>query len=720
MQVSNPRILLALSACFAAALAGVGFVYINALGALLFATIALVASYSTLNLAWNNRDNIEALNKHAESMAMTGMILFLPSILVWGLLPALLILLAFAQLALNLQLVEHKHVHYGLLVSFICLFMGAAEAVTGYYLVFIACYASAAAICLSMLNADRPGSTPAPIRPVPGLGLLAWLLGATVIVYLVMPRPPAANLGSQYSVAAHYYKETEWPKESDSREAGDRGNNETTAASGGANVPSSHDSSAYSYQGFDEQFSILDNGQTSSTGNALLALMSAAHGAYLKVESFDRFDGLSWHKNLHYQDRLKLDDLTLELEAGQEANFQHTITLINDLGRYIPAAPVAVKLYFPADSIERDAYQNLKLPGRLQKNIVYTVESHVSYQQQRLFSGTKVPPTQSDLSLYDDFDRRIARLAAEVTQGASDDMGKALLLESYLKHNYQYDVDSIFTSQQRTPLNQFLFETKAGHCEFFASALAVMLRSQGIPSRLITGFSATTLNPLTGYYEIYALDGHAWVEAWIDGKGWMLLEATPPYDLPGPTTEIMTARLLQNYVEKLGKYAALGHNDTPTLAEIWSFLAAQLRALIAFLGELIARYFVVLMLLTVSLLAVWLLYRHYRNDILAWQLHRRVNGYRHSNTAADAIFYMRQIHRLLQLRDQPRLPGDSIEALCQHTALQGLDAAARDALSNQINQRFYEDIKQKLNAELFKDVFYHIYNHTSDRGIGNS
>jgi hypothetical protein len=95
---------------------------------------------------------------------MTGMVIFLPSILIWGLLPGLLIFLAFAQLALNLQLVEHKHVHYGLLVSFICLFMGAAQAITGYYLVFMAIYASAAAVCLRTLNSDRQGSSYVPFQ----------------------------------------------------------------------------------------------------------------------------------------------------------------------------------------------------------------------------------------------------------------------------------------------------------------------------------------------------------------------------------------------------------------------------------------------------------------------------------------------------------------------------------------------------------------------------
>jgi transglutaminase-like putative cysteine protease len=130
-------------------------------------------------------------------------------------------------------------------------------------------------------------------------------------------------------------------------------------------------------------------------------------------------------------------------------------------------------------------------------------------------------------------------------------MGKALRLETFLKQNYLYDANSIFNSQQNTPLDRFLFETKAGHCEFFASALAVMLRSQGITSRLVTDFSATTMNPLTGYYEIYSLGGHTWVEAWFDGKGWMLLEAIPPYVLPHAETETVTAKQLQKYVEEL-------------------------------------------------------------------------------------------------------------------------------------------------------------------------
>lgn len=706
MKVTNPQILYALSASFAAALAGVGYVYIDALGSLLLATLAFLSSFFTLSIAWRHRNNIEQLHKFSESIAMFGLILFLPSIVTLGLLPGLLVLLAFAQLALNLQLVEHKHVHYGLLVSFICLFMGAAEAISGYYLFFMSAYAIAAAFCLSYLNSDKRGSGQIPFHPITALHLMGWLLGLTLIIYLVFPRLPAANLGGQYGNSPDIYKESEWPDDSDSGEQEsnpDQNDDEGTL---------SYNQDTFIYQGFDQSFDIEQPSQGQGGSNALLALMSAPHGAYLKVESFDRFDGERWYKSQHGQHRLKLKNFELDLEPAKEINFQQNITILQNLGPYIPVAPVVAKLHFPAESIARDVYHNLKLPRGLQKDTVYTVESIISYHQQRLLSGSKFPPRDQDLNLYDGFNTRITRLAEQVTQGAENNLDKALLLESHLRQHYRYDVESIFTSQQHTPLDYFLFDAKAGHCEFFASALAIMLRSQGIPSRLITGFSATTLNPLTGYYEIHSLDGHAWVEAWIEDKGWLLLEATPPYQLPEPSTNTVTANQVQSYVDQLKKYAELGGDSEPTLAQIWTFIVDQVLTIIQYLKILFQQHLLVLSLIPVILFSGWLLYRHFKNDILAWRLYLKVKTYQHSNMKSDVIFYMQHIHKLLKLKNQPRLPGDSIESLCNHVVLQGIDQPSLQALASQINNRFYENESNNLNGELFKNVFFHIYHQT--------
>ena len=91
------------------------------------------------------------------------------------------------------------------------------------------------------------------------------------------------------------------------------------------------------------------------------------------------------------------------------------------------------------------------------------------------------------------------------------------------------------------PLANFLFERKKGHCEYFASAMAVMLRTLGIPSRVVTGFQSGVYNPITHLQVVRASDAHSWVEAWINGRGWTTFDPTPPD--PHASVMAMMARL---------------------------------------------------------------------------------------------------------------------------------------------------------------------------------
>src|SRR4029077_481192 len=116
---------------------------------------------------------------------------------------------------------------------------------------------------------------------------------------------------------------------------------------------------------------------------------------------------------------------------------------------------------------------------------------------------------------------RVRELAESVTARANDATSKALALEHHLRTNYAYSYATIIPYQHRTPLDWFLFENRKGHCEFFASALVVLLREIGIPARLATGYSLGERNPLTGFHEVRVLDGHAWVEAWLPPRGWV-------------------------------------------------------------------------------------------------------------------------------------------------------------------------------------------------------
>lgn len=100
-------------------------------------------------------------------------------------------------------------------------------------------------------------------------------------------------------------------------------------------------------------------------------------------------------------------------------------------------------------------------------------------------------------------------------------------IEQYLRKNFAYSLD-LPATPPNDPTTYFLFERRAGHCEYFASAMAVMLRAIGVPSRVVTGFSGGVFNDVSGWYVLRAADAHSWVEAWVDGQGWVTFDPTPP------------------------------------------------------------------------------------------------------------------------------------------------------------------------------------------------
>ncbi len=123
-------------------------------------------------------------------------------------------------------------------------------------------------------------------------------------------------------------------------------------------------------------------------------------------------------------------------------------------------------------------------------------------------------------------DLRVRQLAEQVIGPHDNEFDKAVAVETYLRTNYQYTLE-LPSSQPADPIANFLFERKRGHCEYFASAMAVMLRTLGIPSRVVTGFRSDEFNDLTGNYVVRAKDAHAWVEGYFPGYGWQTFDPTP-------------------------------------------------------------------------------------------------------------------------------------------------------------------------------------------------
>jgi len=101
-----------------------------------------------------------------------------------------------------------------------------------------------------------------------------------------------------------------------------------------------------------------------------------------------------------------------------------------------------------------------------------------------------------------------------------------LAIEIYLRTRFGYTLQ-LPRVLPHDPLANFLFERKQGHCEYFASAMAVMLRTLRIPSRVVNGFQTGEYNDLTSQYVVRASNAHSWVEAYFPGYGWVAFDPTP-------------------------------------------------------------------------------------------------------------------------------------------------------------------------------------------------
>ncbi|HEY6767486.1 MAG TPA: DUF3488 and transglutaminase-like domain-containing protein [Candidatus Sulfotelmatobacter sp.] len=170
----------------------------------------------------------------------------------------------------------------------------------------------------------------------------------------------------------------------------------------------------------------------------------------------------------------------------------------------------------PITSYEAESDIGVPSPDRLRL-------STGSYPAQVVPENLQLPP----------LDRRIPSLAAKISSSAANDFDRAVAVETYLKNHYGYTLQlpRVFPAD---PLADFLFQRRQGHCEYFASSMAVMLRTLGIPARVVNGFRSDEFNDLTGNYVVRAKNAHAWVEAYFPGYGWQTFDPTPAVGSDAP------------------------------------------------------------------------------------------------------------------------------------------------------------------------------------------
>src|SRR5439155_17064620 len=205
--------------------------------------------------------------------------------------------------------------------------------------------------------------------------------------------------------------------------------------------------------------------------------------------------------------------------------------------------------------IYRDATGSRMNPFHNYVSVRYTGISQLpALERARLeAAGTDYPVaiTATYLQL-PEIDPRIPELARTATARAMTPYDKAVALETFLKTKFAYTLN-LTGNPGKDPLADFLFETRAGHCEYFASSMTVMLRTLGIPSREVNGFLPGEFNELGGDYIVRASDAHSSVEAYFPGSGWIVFDPTP--DAPIVATSFFSR------FSQIADWAELAWND---------------------------------------------------------------------------------------------------------------------------------------------------------------
>jgi len=254
---------------------------------------------------------------------------------------------------------------------------------------------------------------------------------------------------------------------------------------------------------------------------------------YLRGTAFDRYDGRSWSRSLTARRSPPLHGHVVPVKRLPREGDR---TLSIDL---TPIDPPVV--FLPRDTVAFEPIRDpelLRRPPRIlagpedQFQYVNPAERGLRY---RVYYAATTQPTEIALSSLDrarytalppSITPRVAALAARWSAAATSPLERAKAIEAELRRAYRYDLESP-SGLAENPLDHFLFESRRGHCEFYSTAMAILLRTVGVPTRNVTGFASGTYNRFGGFYAVRQGDAHSWVEVFIDGSGWIRFDPTP-------------------------------------------------------------------------------------------------------------------------------------------------------------------------------------------------
>lgn len=282
-------------------------------------------------------------------------------------------------------------------------------------------------------------------------------------------------------------------------------------------------------------------GGARNVGNNLVFYVDAPQGRYWRAVVYDTYTGRQWLNTGEDDLNLAADEAAPIPAWDYRRPLTQTITMNAPSGGMIFAAPDIISADLPLAAGVRPlpaltasgepAYEitTARATRALDPGDRYTViSSYVQVTERALNEAGDDYPDDIRalyLQLPDDFSLRIATDAETLTATRPTAYSKARAIETYLRgFTYNEDIDA--PPDNRDPVEYFLYDIREGYCDYYASAMVVMLRSLGIPSRVVSGYAEGTYDDETRLYYISERDAHTWVEVYFPGLGWIEFEPT--------------------------------------------------------------------------------------------------------------------------------------------------------------------------------------------------
>ena len=485
-----------------------------------------------------------------------------------------------AELLIQLQVLHsfdlprRKDLGYSMMIGLILLGVAATISQTFSFAPMLLLFLALALPVLVLDYQSRLGLGPAPWRQMrvgPTLRQFLALLSVTValglVIFIFLPRLPGYQI-QNFPVSSTIDIDEGFDGQSiiNPGYINDDGQGEQGFGEGGggtiqgqgpgrATGPGTVDNTFY--YGFNQTMN--QNLRGVMTPQVVLRVRSQAPG-FWRVLAFDRYTGQGWeisrNEEVQTLTRSRFANKTLlpiEPTLNRSREVVQTYTVVNNLPNLIPALSQARELYFPTREVAIDPEGSLRAPVSLEEGITYTVVSRVAFRDRTLLrqAPTEYPAEirQHHLQVPEDIRDRVRQRTEELLATSptplTDPYEKALYLAQALKQRYAlypdptqpYSIESDlpFLAEDQDLVEAFLFITQGGYPDHFSTVFTVMLRSIGIPARLVAGFGEGQFNPFTGFYVVQNVDAYALTEVYFPQYGWFGFDPIPGHELLPPS-----------------------------------------------------------------------------------------------------------------------------------------------------------------------------------------